>query len=82
MLIACVGVLALVLLLPRLGVEVAGAGVLLTLLMIGCCVLPMLLLVLPRGEDKDGGCCGGNKPTPSRPRQGGEKDDKKTPGCH
>lgn len=84
MLIACVVILALLFLLPRFGVNVAAAGVLLPLLMIGCCLLPMLLIVLPRKDDGGRGCCGAGKPAPSPPTRDGTKHekDRKAPGCH
>jgi hypothetical protein len=82
MLIGCLGILALILLLPRLGVGAASGGLLLTLLMVGCCVLPMLLVLLPRGKDGTGGCCGDDKTDSAPSKPGGEKSEQKTPSCH
>lgn len=81
MLVACASIAALLLLLPWLGVNAAGAGIFLTLLMVGCCVLPMLLIMAPRGEGK-GGCCGAEKPGPSQTGPDGEKADEKETSCH
>jgi hypothetical protein len=77
MLLLCLAAIALVFLLPRLGVDVAGSGLLLTALMVGCCVLPMLMSM--RG--KDGGCCGKDAPGSPEPDGGGEKG-KRAPSCH
>lgn len=80
MIVACVGIAVLLLLSPWLGVDTAGAGVLLTLLMVGCCVLPMLLIMAPRGEREGGG--GAEKLGPSQTGLDGEKADEKVTSCH
>lgn len=75
MLAVCLAALALVFLLPRFGVDVAGSGLLFTLLMVGCCVLPMLMSMRKKG----GGCCGKEEPTGSSETSA---SDKPAPKCH
>lgn len=80
MLIACVAVLVLLVLLPRLGVNFAGASLFALLLMLACCVVPMLLM-LSRGGEKQGGCCDSDRRSPPQ-GQDGEKKDRSQSGCH
>lgn len=78
--IACVLIaLTLIVVLPKFGVATAGASLLIPLLMIGCCVLPLLMMVGAKGNS--GSCCskkngqhpnesGGNKNTDAKSSSG------------
>lgn len=54
--LGCVAVaVILFVVLPRFGVAIAGASLIFPLLMIGCCVLPMLFMM--KTDKGDGGSC-------------------------
>lgn len=79
MLVFCLGVLASLFLLRVFGVNVPGAGVWLVLLMLACCVLPVLA-VFPRREG--GGCCEPDEPGKSEPGRDGGPKANRSPTCH
>ena len=55
---ACVVMaLAVAFVLPRIGVPFAGLALLAPLLMIACCVLPMLFMLKAGQDGKKGSCC-------------------------
>lgn len=57
MILCVVVALAFVFVLPKFGVSLAGASLLFPILMIGCCVLPMIMMMFSSRSEK-GGCCG------------------------
>ncbi len=58
MIVCAVAALALVFVLPKLGVPLGGgASLLIPLLMIGCCVLPMLFMMKAGSDGKGDSCC-------------------------
>lgn len=64
------------------GVSLAGVSVLIPLLMIGCCVLPMLAL---SSSGKKGGCCAKEGKDDSSAALAAQSDQKSTSGktsCH
>ena len=83
--IACVLIaLALFVVLPKFGYTIAGASLLIPLLMIGCCVLPMLFMMkCASPAEEKGGCCG--KTENSKTSTSDEKEQKvapQKPSCH
>lgn len=55
---ACVAVgLVAFLILPMVGVPIAGTSLLFPLLMVGCCVLPMLFMVKSGQKAEGHSCC-------------------------
>ncbi len=82
MLLGCLLVLGAVLLLPRFGYGAAGGSLAFGLLMLVCCVGPMLLMLFGGRKQEDET---GNDETP-RDGEGAEKSSRKTPrsggSCH
>lgn len=56
MILCVVAALAIIFVLPKLGVSLGGVSWLVPLLMIGCCVVPMLFM-MSSGEGKEHGSC-------------------------
>ncbi|MFO0842275.1 MAG: hypothetical protein U0797_07725 [Gemmataceae bacterium] len=54
MMVGAILLLCAVLFLPLAGVTVPSSPLLLSLVMLGCCVLPMLLMVFWSGSDSEG----------------------------
>lgn len=83
--ILCVAVaLAVLFILPKFGIAVAGASLIVPILMIGCCVIPMIMMMSASGsEGGKRGCCGGHED--SKNPVTGEKEQKPTSpkqSCH
>ncbi len=56
--IGCVLVaLAVVFVLPKFGLPLAGASLMIPLLLIGCCVLPVVMMAFASTSKEKGGCC-------------------------
>ena len=55
----CVIIAVLIAFAPRFGWQITGGGLILTLLMFGCCVLPMLMMAFSSKKSGKGSCCGG-----------------------
>lgn len=66
MIICLLGAVAIVFLLPRFGLPIVGASILIPLLIFACCVVPMVMIMFSSRSGKTGGCCG-------------HKDESKTP---
>jgi len=49
--------LAALFILPRIGVPLVGASLIFPLLMIGCCVVPMLFMMKMGSDGKGMSCC-------------------------
>ena len=81
MILCVVGAIAIVFLLPKLGIPVAGASLLVTLLMVGCCVLPMLFMMKSASGEK-GGCCGKMDDSKTSADGKEQSQDSKKPSCH
>lgn len=82
--IACVvGALAITFVLPILGVPLFGASLLFPLLMIACCVLPMLFMMkADGGNGKEGSCCSKEHKGEQKTKAGAEKDKTGSKSCH
>ena len=81
--IVCVGLaLAAVVLLPQFGVPLAGASLFFLVLMIGCCVLPMLFMMRAGSDGKDSSCC--SEENESEQKSVGEigKEKRGSKSCH
>lgn len=57
MLFCVAAALAVYFILPKFGIAVGGASLLVLLLMIGCCVLPMLFIMKSGIQGDKGSCC-------------------------
>lgn len=68
MILCVVAALAIIFVLPKLGVSLGGVSWLVPLLMIGCCVVPMLFM-MSSGEGKEHGSCCSKKEAKS-PQEG------------
>ncbi len=82
--VACVLIaLAIIFVLPRLGVSLPGAALLIPLLMIGCCVLPMLFM-MRSGQGKDeASCCSKKEHKGEQENKGVAENVKSSSGsCH
>ena len=80
--LACVAVaVILFVVLPRFGVSIAGASLLIPLLMVGCCVLPMLFMMKSSSGEK-GGCCGKMDNAKASADGKEQSQDSKKPSCH
>lgn len=83
MIICLLGAIAVVFVLPKLGLPVAGASVLIPLLMFGCCVIPMVMVLFSARSEGKGGCCSHKENT-----QNANSEDKvvkiqtQKPSCH
>lgn len=79
-LIGCLLFMAAIVLLPTFGFNVSWTPLLFGVLMIGCCVLPMLF-ALSRSSARGSSCCGSNKARTSS--ESGEENEKpKSHSCH
>lgn len=80
----CVAIaIAIVFLLPKFGVAVAGASLLFPLLMIGCCVLPMFFMMKSSQGKEGGSCCSAKKGRTDQEHKEVAEDGKSSPGsCH
>lgn len=61
MIICLLGAIAVVVVLPKFGLSLAGASLLVPLLMMGCCVLPMVMMLFSTRLAVKGGCCSQKK---------------------
>ena len=83
MIICLAGAVAIVFVLPRFGLPVEGASILIPLLMIGCCVLPMVMMMFTSRSGKMGGCCGHKDDSkPSSSENPAMKAFAEKPSCH
>ena len=82
--IACVLIaLTLAVILPKFGVVTAGASLLIPFLMIGCCILPLLLMFGQRGNSKS--CCtkkNGESPSSSDTKTTSDAVKSSSGSCH
>ena len=82
MLICLLGAVAIVFILPRFGLPIVGASILIPLLIIGCCVVPMFMMLSSR-SGKTGGCCGHkDELKTSNPQGVAAKTVANKPACH
>ena len=83
MILCAVVAVAIVFLLPRFGVPIAGATLLFPLLMFGCCLLPMVFM-MRSSKGKDGGsCCSTKEPKSGEDNKGETEKAKGSSGsCH
>lgn len=81
--LACVAVaVILFVVLPRFGVAIAGASLIVPLLMVGCCVLPMLFM-MRSDRGNEGSCCAKKEPKNEQENKGVDKNVKSGSGsCH
>lgn len=82
MLVCVVVALAIAFVLPRFGVSLAGASFLVPLLMIGCCVLPMLFMTMSARDGKESSCCSKEGKPVLDGEKGTEKLKSESGSCH
>jgi len=81
MLFCAVIAVGVVLMLPQYGFQFSGFPVLISLLMIGCCVLPMIIM-MSKASVGGGSCCGGKHKAFSEEEKKGQVMGTQKPSCH
>ncbi len=83
MILCVVVAVTLFVVLPKFGVPLAGATLLIPLLMIGCCVIPMAMMMFASPSGEKGGCCGKMANSKTSSPDGKEQNPaSQKPSCH
>jgi len=83
MILCVVVAVAFVFVLPKFGVPLAGASLLIPILMIGCCVLPMLFMMRSGQGEGKGSCCSKREPkSDQETKEAGQNVKGSSGSCH
>jgi hypothetical protein len=83
MVVCVVGAIGIAFVLPQLGVPLAGSSLIVILLMIGCCVLPMLFMMKTgQGEGKGSCCSKGEQKSDQKGKEVGKDTKDSSASCH